>query len=515
MAAWWAMIFPTIALLIAAVLYPYSYAITGVSAADLLQHLYERPLQQAVSTVEPADGSTLTVAKEEWDIRYHMGGNSPWIPKINGTIAGGIDPPLGCRIDQVHVMARHAERYPTTLSGIRMLELFQHIQHANVTLQGDLAFSNDWNFFMRDLEHLENLVATGPNAGTLEAFETGVKLRTRYEHLLEEAVARNQTNFWASDSKRVLETAGYFGAGFFGLDWKNLARLHVVPESEDRGGDTLTPGRTCFKYSNNADGHGHAYGVRMWSQWRESYMFAIIERLSRVNPGITLSENEVYSMQELCGFELIAKGSSKWCNVFTHDEWEQFEYARDVLHYYRTGPGNPYSTTMGWLWLNATASLLRKGAEEAGPLFFTFVHDGDIIPMFTALGLYEDDDLPVSRMSTNRTFRTSDIVPMGGRIIFERLACPAAQACWNKAELGYPNMVFCEPYDAAKEDNFVRINVNDGIVALPGCNSGPGSSCPLAEFMQRVKERGEQAGSFRKTCGLPKDAKGGISFLHQ
>ncbi|KAK3648967.1 hypothetical protein LTR56_007099 [Elasticomyces elasticus] len=508
------MIFPTIAVLIAAVLYPYSYAITGVSAADLLQHLYERPVLQVASTVEPPDGSTLIVAKEEWDIRYHTGGNSPWIPKINGTIAGGIDPPLGCRIDQVHMMARHAERYPTTLSGIRMLELFQHIQHANVTLQGDLDFANDWDFFMRDLEHLENLVATGPNAGTLGAFETGVKLRTRYEHLLEEALSRNQTNFWASDSKRVRETAGYFGAGFFGLDWRDTARLHVISEAEDRGGDTLTPGKTCFKYANNADGHGHAYGVRIWSQWRESYMPAIVERLSRT--GIRFSESEVYSMQELCGFELIAKGSSKWCDVFTHEEWEQFEYARDVLHYYRTGPGTPYSATMGWLWLNATADLLREGAAEAGPLFFSFVHDGDIIPMLAALDLLPDQvDLPVSHLPANRTFRTSDIVPMGGRIIFERLACPAAQACWNKADYGYPNMVFCEPYDAGKEDYFVRINVNDGIMALAGCDSGPGGSCPLAEFMQRAKERGDYAGDFRKTCGLPKDAKGGISFLHQ
>ncbi|KAK3629126.1 hypothetical protein LTR56_018247 [Elasticomyces elasticus] len=508
------MIFPTIAVLIAAVIYPYGYAITGVSAADLLQHLYERPVPQVVSTVEPSDGTTATVAEEDWDIRYHMGGNSPWIPKTDGTVDGNIDPPLGCRIDQVHMMARHAERYPTTLSGIRMLELFQHIQHANVTLQGDLAFANDWNFFMRDLGHLEDLVATGPYAGTLEAFETGVKLRTRYEHLLEEALARNQTNFWASDSKRVLETAGYFGAGFFGLDWRDTARLHVIPETEDRGGDTLTPGKTCFKYSHDADGHGHAYGVRMWSQWRESYMPAIVGRLS--TPDVTFTESEVYSMQELCGFELIAKGSSKWCDVFTHEEWEQFEYARDVLHYYRTGPGTPYSATMGWLWLNATANLLQEGAAEAGPLFFSFVHDGDIIPMLAALDLLPDQvDLPISHLSRNRTFRTSDIVPMGGRIIFERLACPAAQACWNKADYGYPNMVFCEPYDAGKEDYFVRINVNDGIVALPGCDSGPGSSCPLAEFMQRVKQRGDQAGNFKETCGLRKDAKGGISFLHQ
>jgi acid phosphatase len=75
-------------------------------------------------------------------------------------------------------------------------------------------------------------------------------------------------------------------------------------------------------------------------------------------------------MQLLCGFETIAKGSSPWCDVFTKDEWEGFEYARDIIHYYRAGPGNPYSASMGWLWLNVTANLLREG-PSSGPLFFS------------------------------------------------------------------------------------------------------------------------------------------------
>lgn len=253
-----------------------------------------------------------------------------------------------------------------------MLELYQRIQHAHVTLKGDLAFANEWNFFMKDPNaRLENLVATGPYAGTLEAFTTGTMLRTRYEDLLEETLARNQTSFWASDSGRVIETAKYFAAGFFGLDWTSMADLHIIPETEDMEGDTLTPGKTCFKYLHNADQYGRMYGIRMFEQWRSTYLPGIIARFAKQNPDLVFTPAEVYSMQELCGFETIAKGSSKWCDVFTHEEWEQFEYARDLLHFYRTGPGNPYSATMGWLWLNATANLLRAGPAEAGPLYFS------------------------------------------------------------------------------------------------------------------------------------------------
>ena len=66
-----------------------------------------------------------------------------------------------------------------------MLSLYEHIRTANVTFHGDLAFINDWEFFIEEpAEELENLVSIGPYAGTLEAFAAGVKLRTRYKDLL-------------------------------------------------------------------------------------------------------------------------------------------------------------------------------------------------------------------------------------------------------------------------------------------------------------------------------------------
>lgn len=395
-----------------------------------------------------------------------------------------------------------------------MLELYQHLQKANISFTGDLEFLNQWNFFMAEpAQRFENLVSTGAYAGTLEAFATGVKLRTRYEHLLKQALERRQTSFWASGSKRVVETAKYFGAGFFGIDWNNTANLQVIPETRDRGADTLTPGRTCRKYADDVDLYGHGYGARMLYEWRSKYLPPIIARLQRQNSRIAFNDAHVYSMQELCGFETLALGSSNWCDVFTREEIEQFEYARDLLHYYKAGPGNPYSGAMGMLWLNATANLLKEGPEKTGPLFLSFVHDGDITPLMSALDLLpQSPDLPTSHMLQNRTFRTSDIIPMGGRIILERLTCPAQQVCWDRAEFGYPNHLYCSP---PQDEHFVRINVNDGIVALPGCEGGPGGSCPLEEFMGRVRKRGDDAGRFGKVCGLKRGGPERIEFLHQ
>jgi len=200
-----------------------------------------------------------------------------------------------------------------------MLALVNHIKATRIKLNGSLAFVNEWDFFMdRPEHHLEALVATGQNAGTLQAFSTGVELRTRYESLRQQALTHNRTSFWASDSRRVIETAKCFAAGFFGVNWDSLSNLFVIPETNATGGDTLTPGKTCKRYIRNEDGYGREYGVKMLSEWRAAYLPRIAARLKKENPEVSFNEAHVYSMQEMCGFEMIAKGSSRWCDVFTH-----------------------------------------------------------------------------------------------------------------------------------------------------------------------------------------------------
>lgn len=212
----------------------------------------------------------------------------------------------------------------------------------------------------------EQLTSTGPFSGVLGAFTTGVRLRTRYHHLLPSG---GKPNFWAGDSPRVIDTARYFAAGFFGLDWEDHSTLHIIPETAELGADTLTPGDTCNAYIEDLE-YGHDYGARMLAQYRATYLSEIRKRLLKQNPDIEFTDTELYSMQEMCGFETTVRGSSAWCDVFSKDEWLSFEYARDVIHFYRAGPGNRFGALMGWLWLNATTNLLVEG-PSAGPLFFS------------------------------------------------------------------------------------------------------------------------------------------------
>ncbi|GME50041.1 Histidine phosphatase superfamily clade-2 [Neofusicoccum parvum] len=221
------------------------------------------------------------------------------------------------------------------------MDLLSRIKRENVTLKGDLAFANDWEYITSDPQRdFEQLTNTG-----------------------------GKTNFWAGDSPRVIDTARYFAAGFFGLDWQDLSTLHVIPETAELGADTLTPGDTCLAYIEDLE-YGHDYGARMLAEYRATYLSKVRKRLLMQNPDIEFSDTEIYAMQEMCGFETTVRGSSAWCDVFTKDEWLSFEYARDVIHFYRAGPGNKFGALMGWLWLNATTNLLVEG-PSAGPFFFS------------------------------------------------------------------------------------------------------------------------------------------------
>lgn len=42
---------------------------------------------------------------KDWNILYHLGGNGPWIEKVDGVLEGGIAVPAGCTVEQVHMVS--------------------------------------------------------------------------------------------------------------------------------------------------------------------------------------------------------------------------------------------------------------------------------------------------------------------------------------------------------------------------------------------------------------------------
>lgn len=47
------------------------------------------------------------VDENGWDLLYHLGGNGPWVEKVDGVVEGGIQVPAGCKVDMVHMVCFH------------------------------------------------------------------------------------------------------------------------------------------------------------------------------------------------------------------------------------------------------------------------------------------------------------------------------------------------------------------------------------------------------------------------
>jgi hypothetical protein len=93
------MLFPVFTAVAAAAIYlglqqEYSWVVPIYQYLDVIKSKWTHP--QIVVTN--------TTTHEEWNILYHLGGNGPWIPKVDGPFADDLSIPEGCKIEQVHMV---------------------------------------------------------------------------------------------------------------------------------------------------------------------------------------------------------------------------------------------------------------------------------------------------------------------------------------------------------------------------------------------------------------------------
>ena len=101
---------PSILVAVLALLFGFNFALIEAGAATLLDTLRSGSLPQKV--LNPSDGprqDDYLSLETEWDVMRHQGGNSPWIAKQHGVLEAGIEPPPGCRVDQVHMVGSDPE----------------------------------------------------------------------------------------------------------------------------------------------------------------------------------------------------------------------------------------------------------------------------------------------------------------------------------------------------------------------------------------------------------------------
>jgi len=106
-----------------------------------------------------------------------------------------------------------------------------------------------------------------------------------------------------------------------------------------------------------------------------------------------------------------------------------------------------------------------------------FTNDGQINQLAAEIGIFDNEaQLPATYVSPNRLFRTSNFVTMRGTISFETLNCAS--------------------------EKFIRVRLNDAVYPVVSCQSGPGRSCPLQQYLQLIEHKLQNAGDFQTICNI-------------
>jgi acid phosphatase len=241
--------------------------------------------------------------------------------------------------------------------------------------------------------------------------------------------------------------------------------------------------------------------------WDKIYLPPIAERLNKLIDGdLTLTADNVSNFPYLCGFESQITGkTSPFCDVFTEEEIMQYEYRQDLRYYYGTGPGSYHNTSVMLPVIQGVIDILQSGPETplkgadngeavVGKLTVAFTHDNQINQLVSSLGVFDlQPPLPADEMDHDRIYVSSRNNPMRGTVAFERLNCDGTL--------------------------YLRLMINDAVYPVAGCSCGPGRSCPLDKYNDKVlAAKWKAAGAFEDYCDLPEGSAttsetGGVTFF--
>ncbi|KAH7928511.1 phosphoglycerate mutase-like protein [Leucogyrophana mollusca] len=388
--------------------------------------------------------------------------------------------PEGCGLNQVHLLIRHGARYPTTGEGPAQFAANIHAAASGpgFTVSGPLEFLGTWTYKLG----AEILTPFGREA----LFSNGVAFRVRYGDLLKEFT--DLPVFRTTSEDRMVDSALNFAAGFFEVrTYLEDYHQEIIIEA-DGFNNTLAPYGTC--QNSNVESIGY-YGDGQAEAWAAIYLQGALKRLQPMIQGYNLTITDLVDMQELCAYETVALGYSMFCDLFTEEEWEGFEYGLDLNFWYSVGPGNPTSAAMGLgyvqelvarltqtpitVWNSTTNSTLDSSNVTFPlyqPIFVDATHDTVISNIVTALNftsLAATGPLPTDHIPPNRSYIVSQIAPFASNLIAQVLSCPAAG-----------------------EPTHIRFILNDAVMPLTGikgCTEDQNGLCPLPSFISGMQER--------------------------
>lgn len=434
-------------------------------------------LPAAVLMNQYMDHFVSPVQTDQNNLLKHLGGMGPY---VRGT-GFGLTPDFewNTKPDKVFVFARHGERYPTKPVARQLKAVFDKLKKADVeNPEGPLSFIKDWEFFIPGPDWCGMETLYGDFNGFQTMFDFGKSIKLKYGYLYEDC--ENTLPIFTAGKQRCVDSAEEFGKGFFNDDdekYESQAKVIVLDETKHMGADTLTTSVSCKKYIRRGEYYKHPFIGK--------YMISEAQRLNTLSPGFNLTAKDVYALAVFCAFELDAVGESKVCDALSLNTFVELEYFRDSELWYEKA-AHPYSFTLGSVYVDAMVRLFNE--EEAKEnLYFSFTHDTELLHFMNALGIFEHqkEDLSTRNIDFARFFKTSELVPMGARIVIERYTINDAK--------------------------YIRVLINDAVIPIPECQNGPFFTCKLAR-LRKILSQKMKTNNFVDKCRITEERPQSLSF---
>lgn len=342
-------------------------------------------------------------------------------------------------------------------------------------------------------------------------YDSGVLHYYNYGHLYNTStkiLARTTTQ------DRMLKSAEYFMAGFFGLGWTNNVSLVVSIEGD---GQTWNNSLAGYDNCNNSNTGVSSGGTNASQIWENTYLANAVKRLNANSKGFTWNTSAVYNAQTLCPYETVAYGYSAWCDLFTYEEWQGFEYSIDLSfagnNYFQSPTGR--AVGIGWVQellarlqgkLITTATAQDNITLDSSPvtfptnqsLYFDFSHDTNIGSILTAFGLKQFAPvLPTSGPPKNQSLIVSHTTPFGARLDIEIITAPHPVAAGRtNASNAYTNTT-------GPETKYVHFILSQRTIPLgasfPECGQRTDGWCELNTFL-RVQQNSLAQAEYDFSC---------------
>lgn len=234
----------------------------------------------------------------------------------------------------------------------------------------------------------------------------------------------------------MLESCENFLAGFFGLNWRNHADILATVDLATTGKSACAKGAEAMLASIE-----EPIGV-----WTESYLKERTAHLQRLAGSYNWTTSDTFHAQSLCPFETISVGYSRFCQLFTYEEWKGYEYLMDIEFAALGGFLSPTGRAQSIYWVEeflagVEGHFVNKRASQTRcnmtldtnavtfqlnqSLYPEFTHNANILSVLTAFGFTQFADfLPLDGPSKSQQFVASELVPFAGRLNIEIIKLP-------------------------------------------------------------------------------------------